>query len=301
METGEIIFSLDETRIIRKIYLKNQVGRTPENIWSDDDSGTTRHANAELKMLFDDEVIFDTPKPTKLIERFIKLFHTDKNVLVLDFFAGSGTTAHSVMQLNADDGGNRKCISVQLPELTDEKSEAFKMGYMRISDITKERIRRAGEKIKSEIKTDLFTDTSKKLDIGFKAFKLDSSNINAWDGSIEDFERNLFNSANNIKEDRTEDDVLYEILLKNGLNLTLPIAAETIAGKTVYSIGAGALFICLANGITTAVAEGIGKWKETLQPVTCKVIFKDTGFTDVDKTNSIQILKRYGITEVSSI
>ena len=130
---------------------------------------------------------------------------------------------------------------------------------------------------------------------------MDTSNIRAWDGNPENFENNLFNSASNIKEGRTEDDVLFEILLKNGLDLTLPIEEKAIAGKKVFNIGAGALFICLADNITTAVAEGIGKWVETLTPSTCKVIFKDNGFTDVEKTNSIQILKRYGVTDVNSI
>jgi len=147
----------------------------------------------------------------------------------------------------------------------------------------------------------LFTDENKTLDIGFKAFKLDSSNVNAWDGSIDNFEQNLFNSANNIKEARTEDDVLYEVLLKSGLDLTQPIEEKIIVGKKVFSIGLGALFICLADNISTDVAEGIGQWKTKLDPSTCRVIFKDTGFTDVEKTNSIQILKRYGITEVNSI
>ncbi|MBC7744618.1 MAG: site-specific DNA-methyltransferase [Flavobacterium sp.] len=284
-----------------KQYLKDENGierqikafSILENVYS-------QHGTNEIIEIFDDAQIFSFPKPTGLIKQFLNIGLEDNEDIVLDFFAGSGTTAHAVMQINSEDGGYRKCISVQLPELTEENTEAYKAGYKTIADITKERIRRAGEKIKAEQKEDLFTE-GKTLDIGFKAFKLDSSNINAWDGSIENFEQNLFNSANNIKADRTEEDVLYEILLKNGLNLTLPITIQIIAGKAVYSIGAGALFICLADGITTAVTEGIGRWKEELQPATCKVIFKDTGFTDVDKTNSIQILKRYGITEVKSI
>ncbi len=301
IKSGEIIFVSDETKIIRKIYLKKQLGRTPENIWADEDSGTTRQANSEIKELFDGNVVFDTPKPTNLIVKFLKLFHLEKEFVVLDFFAGSGTTAHAVMRINADDGGKRKFINVQLPEDLDQDSLPYKLGYKKISEITKERIRRAGEKVKSETSNNLFTDENKTLDIGFKAFKLDSSNVNAWDGSIDNFEQNLFNSANNIKEARTEDDVLYEVLLKSGLDLTQPIEEKIIVGKKVFSIGLGALFICLADNISTDVAEGIGQWKTKLDPSTCRVIFKDTGFTDVEKTNSIQILKRYGITEVNSI
>ncbi len=271
--------------------------------------GSTKTGSSQLLSLFETKV-FDFPKPTSLVKFFIELVTiADKEAIILDFFAGSGTTAEAVLQMNSEDTGNRKFITIQLEEPTKYKndkgvwieSEGFKAGYKIISDITKERIRRAGEKINAEAKKNLFSDPGNKLDIGFKTFKLDSSNINAWDGSIADFERNLFNSADNIKTGRTEEDVLYEILLKNGLDLTLPITTQTMAGKTVYNIGEGALFICLGNGITTAVAEGIGQWKETLQPITCKVIFKDNGFTDVEKTNSIQILKRYGITEVNSI
>ena len=200
------------------------------------------------------------------------------------------------MQLNSDDGGNRRHIQVQLPEPTDEKSEAYKAGYKSITEIGKERIRRAGKKIIDENPL-----LAQNLDIGFKVFKLDSSNINAWDGSPDELEDNLFNARDNIKTGRSEHDVLFEILLKYGLDLALPIEEKEIAGKTVFNVGLGSLFICLASEITTTVAEGIGKWKEELSPEICRVIFKDTGFTDVEKTNSFQTLKRYGIEEVKSI
>jgi adenine-specific DNA-methyltransferase len=263
-------------------------------------SYSTDGATKKYRQIMPD-IDFTNPKPVELLTDLIQYSCVhDTNAIVLDFFAGSGTTAHAIMQQNADDGGNRKHISIQLPELLSNESQKKLPKFKTIADITKERVRRAGEKIKAEAKEDLFSD-GKTLDVGFKAFKLDSSSINAWDGSIGSFEQNLFNSADNIKADRTEEDVLYEVLLKNGLNLTLPIAIQIIADKTVYSVGAGALFICLADGITTNVADGIGKWKEELAPVSCKVIFKDNGFSDVDKTNSIQILRRYGITEVNSI
>lgn len=266
------------------------------------DNYLNANATEEIKSLFNVErSLFDFPKPVNLIKDLILLSSVESGDIVLDFFAGSGTTAHSTMQLNAEDGGNRKFICVQLPEPTDEKSEAYKAGYKTISEITKERIRRAGEKIKSEMKEDLFSEQGKTLDIGFRAFKLDSSNIRAWDGNPDALEDNLFNAGSNIKENRTEEDVLYEILIKYGLDLTMPIEQKAIAGKQVFNIGMGALFICLGDNITTAVAEGIGKWKEELQPATSKVIFKDTGFTDVEKTNSMQILKRYGILEVNTI
>jgi adenine-specific DNA-methyltransferase len=243
---------------------------------------------------------FSYSKPFELISFLINRIDGN-SFYVLDFFAGSGTTAQAVIQMNAEDGGNRKYICVQLPEPIDEKDEASKDGYKFISEITKERIRRAGEKIKSELQVDLFSKEGKTLDVGFRAFKLDSSNIRAWDGNPDALEDNLFNAGSNIKENRTEEDVLYEILLKYGLDLTMPIEQKKIAGKQVFNIGMGALFICLGDNINTAVAEGIGKWKDEQQPATSKVIFKDTGFTDVEKTNSMQILKRFGIVEVNTI
>ena len=166
IKTGEIIFSEDETRIIRKIYLKNLEGRTPESIWFSKDVGSTRDAMGELKKLFE-RAPFDTPKPINLIKRMMVIAN-DPNAIVLDFFSGSSTTAHAVMKLNAEDGGNRKFIMVQLPEPTDEKSEAYKAGYMNICEIGKERIRRAGEKIKEEYKD---KEGIENLDIGFKVFK----------------------------------------------------------------------------------------------------------------------------------
>jgi adenine-specific DNA-methyltransferase len=200
------------------------------------------------------------------------------------------------MKLNSQDEGIRKFIQVQLPEPTDEKSEAFKSGYKTISDIGKERIRRAGKKIKQENPL-----LSGNLDTGFKVFKLDSSNIKGWDGLPDNLENSLFESQDNIKSDRKEEDVLFEILLKYGLDLTLPIEEKVIEGKKVFNVGFGALFICLGNELTSKVAEGIGQWKETLKPETCRVIFKDGGFTDVEKTNSVQTLKRFGIQEIKSI
>jgi adenine-specific DNA-methyltransferase len=266
---------------------------------------------------------FDFPKSVELIQSLIRLIKIEKDEYILDFFAGSCTTAHATLQLNSEDDINRKFICVQLPELTSENSEAFKAGYKNIADIGKERIRRAGEKIlkdkqteleqlKNKVKGKILQDDINQqinqleniietLDIGFKVFKLDSSNIIAWDGDPEKLEQTLFNASSNIKENRTEDDILYEILLKYGIDLVQPIEQKVISGKTVFNIGGGALFICLADDITTNIADGIGNWKEDIKPATCKVILKDTGFTDVEKTNSMQILKRYGIEEVNTI
>ena len=245
------------------------------------------------------ETIFDFPKPITLLKEIVygtTIFTSNKSEIILDFFSGSSSTAHSIIQLNSEDKGNRKFIMVQLPEPTDEKSEAFKSGYKTITEIGKERIRRAGKKIKEENPL-----LSGNLDTGFKVFKLDSSNIKGWDGLPDNLENSLFESQDNIKSDRTEEDVLFEILLKYGLDLTLPIEEKIIEGKKVFNVGFGALFICLGNDLTSKVAEGIGQWKETLKPETCRVIFKDGGFTDVEKTNSVQTLKRFGIQEIKSI
>lgn len=294
---------------IKKFLSEGKQGLTPETIWFADNVGTNDTAKRTIIELFDGVVPFDTPKPHTLIVQMQKLCE-DKNMIILDFFSGSATTAHAVMQLNTEDGGNRKYICVQIPEATPEDSEARKAKYNTIPEIAKERIRRAGKKILEEQKNKndgLFAGDMKKLDIGFKVFKLDSSNINAWDSNPDNLEATLNNSLFNIKEDRTEDDLLYEILIKYGIELTQKINRHTIAGKTVYEMGAGSLVVCLADNITTNVAEGIGKlWKEVSpedENVKCRVVFKDSGFngSDLMKTNMMLILKQHGITNIASV
>jgi len=197
---------------------------------------------------------------------------------------------------------------VQLPEILDSKNKEQKSSFdfcvkhglkENISEIGKERIRRAGDKIKTD-------NADKKgienLDIGFKVFKLGSTNIKPWDAGFDNLEDTLLNIVDNIKEERTEDDVLYEILLKYGLDLTVPIEERQISGKTVYAIGFGALVVCLDDAITLDVVEGIGGLKEELDPEVMRVVFKDAGFKDdVVKTNAIQILKKHGIDDVKSL
>lgn len=263
--------------------------------------GTNEDAYNELINIFNVENIINYPKPVSLIEYIINtLGYYDRNLLILDFFSGSSTTAHSVIKLNSVDNGNRKYIMVQLPEYTDQKSEAYKSGYKNICEIGKERIRRAGEKIKEDNKD---KEGIEDLDIGFKVFKLDSSNINKWDSSYDqNLEQNLLSSIENIKKDRSEEDVLYEILLKYGIDLNMPIEEKIISDKRVFSIGFGALITCLDNEITLDIVEGIGKLKEELEPEICRVVFMDNGFkSDSVKTNAIQILKRYNIEDVKSI
>jgi adenine-specific DNA-methyltransferase len=265
---------------------------TPLTVWTYQEVSHSQDAKKELKELFDDQSVMDYPKPVKLMRRILELSTRD-NDIVLDFFSGSATTAHAVLQLNAEDGGNRKFIMVQLPELTDEKSEAYKAGYKNICEIGKERIRRAGEKIVQEKgKTD--------LDIGFKVFKLDSSNVKMWDPDFENLEKTLFDLQDNIKEDRTKEDLLYEILLKIGLPLTTPIEEIDYNGKTIYNVGFGSVLLCLENEIDLDIVNEMMKHRsEHMQP---KVIFKESGFiNDSVKTNAIQTLKKNGITDVRSV
>jgi len=187
------------------------------------------------------------------------------------------------------------------------------MGLKKVSDIGKERIRRVIKRIESEQNEEknkkdetLFennkSEQSEKLDLGFKVFKLDSSNIKTWDSDFDSLEKDLLNSVDNIKKDRSSEDVLYEILLKYGLDLTLPIEERKISKKTVYSIGLGALIVCLDKDISLDVVEGIAKLKEELNPEVSRVVFSDAGFKDdVVKTNTVQILKQHGIDDVKSI
>lgn len=285
--------------IYRKYYEKDGAGKVKVPTLIDDVSNA--NAKVEIKDLFEitegREIPFENPKPTKLLDYFL-IPSTCSRDVVLDFFSGSATIAHSVMRLNSEDGGERKFICVQLPEETDEKSEANKAGYKNICEIGKERIRRAGEKIK----TDNADKDLSNLDIGFKVLKLDSSNIKTWDSNFENLEQNLLDSVENIKEDRTPQDLLYEILLKYGLDLTLPIEEKTLHGKKVFVIGYGALIVCLDDEITLEVVEAIAKLKTEYKSEITRVVFKDSSFADaVVKTNALQVLKQFEIDEVVSV
>ena len=285
--------------------------RKAESWW--DAHGMNEDGTSEMGQLIAPKV-FTHPKPSLTIKNLSNIC-TQSNDLVLDFFAGSGTTAHAVMQLNAKDGGTRKFIMVQLPEPCDEKSEAFKAGYKTIAEISKERIRRAAAKIKEELSADetalynLEKNNQRKsaksadqLDLGFKVFKLDSTNIKPWEVDFDLTERTLEDYISNIKPDRREEDVLFEVLLKYGLDLTLPITEHAIAGQKVFDIGMGALIICLSDVISLEVVEGIAKLKDKLSPEIMRVVFKDSGFKDdVVKTNAVQILKQAGIVDVRSL
>ena len=209
-----------------------------------DNSMSSRRGTAEVQSLFEKKV-FSFPKPINLVKQFVTVGANSDSV-ILDFFSGSATSAHSVMQLNAEDGGNRKYIMVQLPEATDKKSEAYKAGYKNLCEIGKERIRRAGKKIIEEQKAkqgDLFSDEPKKLDVGFRVLKLDSSNMQEVYYTPADFnEQKLF--ADNIKPDRTDEDLLFQAMIELGIELSAKIEKREIAGKTVWSVSEGYLMAC---------------------------------------------------------
>lgn len=248
-----------------------------------------------IKELFNDN-IFTNPKPIEFILDILRI-STDSNSLVLDFFSGSATTSQAIMRLNSEDNGNRKFIMVQLPELIERESEAYKAGYKNICEIGKERIRRSGDKILSENKD---KEGIKKLDIGFKVFKLDSSNLKSWDSSIEDLEQNLLEMDTNLKKDRSTEDLLYEILLKSGVELTAKIEEIKVGYNTLYNIGEGALLACLDDKITQDVIDEIPKHKSPFMET--KVIFKEAGFmSDAAKINAIQNLKQFKIEDVRSV
>ena len=292
---NRIWFGQDGNNVPRtkRFLTEVQDGIVPQTLLMYKDVGSGQDGTNDLKNIFDGKQLFDFPKPVNLLKFLIKV-STDKDSYVLDFFSGSGTTAQALLELNSEEKSNRKIIQVQLPEILQNTSEGYKMGFRTICDIGKERMRRVIRNIKDK-------EESIKQDLGFKVFELDSSNIKSWDGNPENLESSLFDSVSNIKSDRTEEDVLYEILLKYGLELTLPIEERVIHGRKVFNVGMGSLFICLGDDITSKVAEGIGEWKEECDPEVCRVIFKDNGFTDVEKTNSVQILKRFGINEIRSI
>ena len=280
-----------------KIYLDESDGQIP-NDFIGIEYGSNQEASLELEKLMQSRY-FDFPKSVTLLKHLAKIGSNLDNY-ILDFFSGSSTTAHSVMQLNVEDGGNRKYIMVQLPELCDESSEAYKAGYKNICEIGKERIRRAGEKIKSDESLPL--ENREKLDIGFKVFKLDSSNIKEWDTNTEDLQQTLLDSMENIKSDRNSLDVLYEILLKYGLDLNIPIDEN----KDFYSIGGGSLLVSLDKEINDEVINSIcEEYKKLLKidkDFKTTVILRDNSFkNDVDKTNAIKKLEQVGINEIRSI
>ena len=247
---GHIWFGTDGQGVPRKkTYLADREGKTMWTWWPNTEVGHTQEATKEVAALFEQSGIMDFPKPLRYMKRIIHIA-SEKDSIILDFFSGSATTAHAVMQLNAEDGGKRKFIMVQLPEKTDEKSEAYKAGYKNICEIGKERIRRAGKKIKEESPL-----TTQDLDTGFRVLKLDSSNMQDVYYTPSEFnEQKLFDD--NIKPDRTEEDLLFQTMIELGIELSAKIEKRSIAGKTVWSVSDGYLMACFDEEVNeTTITE----------------------------------------------
>lgn len=280
-------------------------GLTPMTIWKYTDVGHTQDSMRELRALFDGEKVFDYSKPVKLMKQIVQLY-TNEDDIVLDFFSGSASTAHAVMSLNLDDGKNRRFIMVQLPEQTPEKSDAYKLGYKNICEIGKERIRRAGKKILEEAtketvdiaeygegyEVDAVASKYKNLDVGFKVFKLDDSNLKTWDNTpIQDTQIDMFYERLNamidtVKDDRTDMDVVYEVMLKMGIPLDVEVQYMEINDKIAYIVGDFILMICLAEKITAEDIETMAQYAPA------KIICAEAGFADDSAlSNAHYILK----------
>ena len=304
IEQGLVTFSKVNGKWVayEKIY-EGQRNTKKFNTWIES-IGTESSINI-IKELFGEKV-FDYPKPVELIKQLIKMANTTSESIILDFFSGSATTAHATMQLNQEDGLDRKFIMVQLPEMCDEKSEASKYGYSNICEIGKERIRRAGNKILEEItsetvdvaqygesfEVDETVSKYKNLDVGFKVFKLDTSNLKTWDGTpIQDKQIDLFYERLNamidtVKDDRTDMDVVYEVMLKMGIPLDVEVQYMEINDKIAYIVGDFILMICLADKITAEDIENMAQYAPA------KIICAEAGFADDSAlSNAHYILK----------
>ena len=261
----------------KKRYLKDMETQLLETVFYKDRRGSSKRLRALMEGDY-----FPFPKDELVIKHFLKSF-TKEDSLILDFFSGSATTAHAVMQLNAEDGGNRKFIMVQLPEETPEDSEAYKAGYKNICEIGKERIRRAGKKIKEENPL-----TTQDLDTGFRVFRVDSSNYEEVEHTPKDWnqqELDLF--LNNIKSDRTDLDLLFGCMLDWGVQLSLPMTTEEVDGKNIYTVNEGDLVACFAEKVTDNVVRAMAE----KQPL--RVIFRDSCFErDADKINIYETFKQ---------
>ena len=276
-------------------------GVVPHTMWTADEVGTTDTAKKAIKELFDGIEVFDTPKPIELLRRIVQIGtkHNTEDITI-DFFGGAAPLGETAYQENATDSGNRRYFVVQLPEPLPDDSPARQLGFETLSSVASDRLRRAGKKIRQE--NPMFAG-----DLGFRVFKLASSNIQAWEPNRDDLPTTLHDSIEHLKTDRNEQDILFELLLKLGLDLTIPIEQRTIAGKAVHNIGAGTLLVCLAEHIAAAEVEplalNIAAWHMELAPAgETTVVFRDSAFADdVAKTNLTAILQQHGLDNVRSL
>jgi adenine-specific DNA-methyltransferase len=281
--------------VFERDFLANRGLVTATSSWSFKDVNSER-GSEEFETLGFERRVFPRPKPVGTIQRAIQVcMERGAGGIVLDFFAGSCSSAQAVMQQNTTDGGNRRFVMVQLPEVCSPDSDAERAGFSTIARIGLERIRRVIERIEKSGSSDC-------RQLGVKVFRLSASNIKSWDAGFDSIENDLIDSVDNIKAGRTEEDVLYELLLKYGLDLAMSIESRDIEGCTVTVIGAGALVVCLADDISLEVVSGIAALKGELKPEFMRVVFRDSGFADdVSKTNAVQFLRQVGIHDVKSL
>jgi adenine-specific DNA-methyltransferase len=276
IKKGDIMFGDDESTLIKPKKRIEDVKDTLRTIIYEDGRTSTKIVDSLIG-----RSVFDNPKSHFILSRLIDFTtHKDSSDIVLDFFSGSGSTAHATLMKNSDDSGNRKHIQVQLPELTDKKSEAYKQGYKNICEIGKERIRQAAMKIKEETKAD--------IDYGFRVYRLDNSNMQEVYYKPQDCtQKSLDLFADNVKADRTPNDLLAQIMLHWGLPLSLKIERATINGKEVFKVAENSLYACFDNNIDEAFAKEIAK------DAPLRIVFKDSGFkSDTSKTNVKQLFKQ---------
>ena len=298
---GRITFGADGNNFPRLKRFLSEVkqGIVPTTIWTYRDAGSTQKSTRELKEVFEGKKVFDYPKPIDLIKRIITIGSRDDEV-VLDFFAGSGTTAHAVLQQNAEDGFNRRFILVQLPEPCEQGSEALKLGYNTLIDICVDRIKRVSHQMKTD-------SLSCGNDLGFRLFNLDCSNLKAWDPQELDISGTIDEFTDNIKGNRSEQDILFELFLKLGIDLSEQIVSRNICGKTVHNMGCGVLLVCLTTCISImdieSLAIGMIEWIKEQNPETeTMIVFRDSAFeNDVAKTNITAIFNQHGFSNIRSL
>ncbi|MBA3284760.1 MAG: site-specific DNA-methyltransferase [Nitrosopumilus sp.] len=301
-----------------KKFLSDVEGVRPWTWWDNKTVGHNQEGNQEVKKLFNNELVFDNPKPTRLIKRMLDISTRDSDI-ILDFFGGSGSTAHAIIEKNIEDGSNRKFIIVQLPEVLKDDAGSFKafanakkLGYKTITEVSKERIRRVISKVKNELELnksksdgELFAnnDEKPKIDLGFKVYKLAKSNFKVWDTTLEKepdiIQQKLFAHIQHISPEAQQEAILYELLLKSGFELTTPIETLTLASKTVFSIADGQLLICLEKEITHDCIKAMAEKEPS------RVICLDEAFTgtnaDALKTNAVQIMKSKGVVNFRTV
>lgn len=290
---NRIYFGKDGNNVprLKRFLSEIQDGMTPTTIWKYQDVGHNQEGRQEVKKLFDGKGYFDGPKPLRLMDRILRIANTEKDSIILDFFSGSASTAHAVMKLNSEDGGHRRFVMVQLSEQTDKEKEAYKDGYTNICEIGKERIRRAGKQLLDELKNkdgELFAEVP-SLDIGFRDLKLDSSNMNDVYYTPEETDQRMLDGfISNIKEDRTSEDLLFQVMLDLGVLLSAKIVEENIGGKKVFNVDDNYLIACFDEDVDENVIMEAAKKKPTY------FVMRDSSLAnDSVSVNFDQIFARY--------